>query len=70
MDIGDPMHVKAMAKRVNAQCMAQIGKPLAMVVVDYIGIMPVMPNSKAATRDQELGEITRFFKLMARTWAS
>ena len=66
MDIGDPMHVKAMAQRVNAQAQAQFGKPLALVVVDYIGIMPVMPNSKAATRDQELGEITRFFKLMAR----
>ena len=66
MDIGDPMHVKSMARRVNAQSIARFGKPLVLVVVDYIGIMPVMPNSKASTRDQELGEMTRFFKLMAK----
>jgi replicative DNA helicase len=66
MGIGDPIHVKSIAKRTNALALQKHGKPLAMVVVDYIQLMPIMPNTRAGTRDQEIGEISRFLKLMAK----
>jgi len=63
--MGDPMYVKATARRISARCQELFGKKLALVVVDYLQIMPPMPNRKADTRDREVGDMSRYLKLMA-----
>jgi len=66
VEFGDPVHVKSVAKRTSVRAQEDHGKPLAMVILDYLQLMPPMPNSKAANRDREVGEISRYLKLMAK----
>jgi replicative DNA helicase len=66
IELGDPVHVTSTAKRVSAESEDKFGKPLAMLIVDYLGLMPPMPKSRANTRDQEVGEISRHLKLFSK----
>jgi replicative DNA helicase len=66
IELGDPVHITSTAKRISAKAQDDFDKPLAMLVVDYLGLMPPMPNSKATTRDREVGEISRHFKLFSK----
>ena len=64
--VGDINTVRAVARRQSAQAVARWGKPLAAVFVDYLQLMAIARNSRAGNRDQEIGEITRALKAMAR----
>lgn len=66
VELGDPINITSTAKRVSTEAEAKFGKPLSMLVVDYLGLVPPMPNSRAQTRDQEVGEISRHLKLFSK----
>ncbi len=61
----DAAGIRALAKRQSALCLQQWGRPLSAIFIDYLGIVPVPRRTKAETRDQEIGEMTRGFKNLA-----
>jgi replicative DNA helicase len=66
IELVDPVTVTSSARRISIKAEGDHGKPLAMLIVDYLGLLPPMPNSRANTRDQEVGEISRHLKLFSQ----
>jgi replicative DNA helicase len=59
------MEMRAKVRRLASQLSAQGGPPLSLVVVDYLQLM-VVQGSRNDNRQQEIAEISRGLKVLAR----
>jgi replicative DNA helicase len=59
------MEMRAKVRRLSSQLNAQGGPPLSLVVVDYLQLM-VGQGNRAENRQQEIAEISRGLKILAR----
>jgi replicative DNA helicase len=59
------MEMRAKVRRLSSQLIAQGGPPLSLVVVDYLQLM-VGQGNRAENRQQEIAEISRGLKILAR----
>src|SRR5829696_8011754 len=59
------MEIRAKVRRLASQLSAQGGQPLSLVVVDYLQLM-VGQGARAENRQQEIAEISRGLKVLAR----
>ncbi len=59
------MEMRAKIRRLSSRLMAQEGRPLALVVVDYLQLMVGQGNYRE-NRQQEIAEISRGLKVLAR----
>ena len=59
------MEIRAKVRRLSSQLKARGEEPLALVVVDYLQLM-VGQNNRSENRQQEIAEISRGLKVLAR----
>lgn len=59
------MEIRAKVRRLSSRLLAQEGRPLALVVVDYLQLMVGQGNYRE-NRQQEIAEISRGLKVLAR----
>ena len=60
------LDVTASARRLAMECNRRYGAPLGMVIIDYLQLMSPSSKGKDRTREQEVAEMSRGLKILAK----
>jgi replicative DNA helicase len=58
--------IKSKVRRINRSMLASGGKPVGLIVIDYLQLMSSGSNRRNENRVQEISEMTRNLKIMAK----
>ena len=60
------LDITASARRLSMECTRRYGAPLGMIVIDYLQLMTPSSKNKGASREQEVAEMSRGLKILAK----
>ena len=60
------LDVTASARRLSMECTRRYGAPLGMIIIDYLQLMSPSSKNKGASREQEVAEMSRGLKILAK----
>lgn len=60
------LDITASARRLSMECTRRYGAPLGMIIIDYLQLMSPSSKSKNASREQEVAEMSRGLKILAK----